>query len=85
MEKSDFIEVKEVKVVREEEVLKYEEFVNIMAAYIHRIYFGDVEGKLGSDLTLRAENYEWKLDTQEEYNKVCLDVVKCLYKITVDD
>lgn len=85
MKKSDFIEVKEVKVVREEEVLKYEEFVNIMAAYIHRIYFSGVKGNLGNDLTLRAEDYEWNLDTQEEYNKVCSDVVKRLYKITVDD
>ena len=51
MEKSDFIEVKEIKIVREEKVLKYEEFVAIMAAYIHRIYFN---GNNGNDLTLRA-------------------------------
>ena len=82
MEKNDFIEVKEVKVVREEKVLKYKEFIAIMANYIRRIYF---DGNHGKDLTLRAEDYEWNLDTQEEYNKVCSDVVKRLYKITVDD
>ena len=82
MEKSDFIEVKEIKIVREEKVLKYEEFVAIMAAYIHRIYF---DGNNGKDLTLRAEDYEWKLSTKEEFDKICSDVVKRLYKITVDD
>lgn len=82
MEKNDFIEVKEVKVVKEEKVLKYQEFVAIMAAYIHRIYF---DGNNGKDLTLRAEDYEWNLSTKEEFDKVCSDVVKRLYKITVDD
>ena len=82
MEKNGFIEVKEVKVVKEEKVLKYQEFVAIMAAYIHRIYF---DGNNGKDLTLRAEDYEWKLNTKEEFDKVCSDVVKRLYKITVDD
>lgn len=82
MEKSDFIEVKEVKVVKEEKVLKYEEFIAIMANYIHRIYFN---GSHGKDLTLRAEDYEWEVSSYEEFNKVCSDVVKRLYKITVDD
>lgn len=82
MEKSDFIEVKETKIVREEKVLKYEEFVAVMAAYIHRIYFN---GNNGKDLTLRAEDYEWEVSSCEEFNKVCSDVVKRLYKITVDD
>jgi len=82
MEKSDFIEVKEVKVVREKKVLKYEEFVAIMAAYVPRIYFN---GNNGKDLTLRAEDYEWEVSSYEEFNKVCSDVVKRLYKITVDD
>jgi hypothetical protein len=82
MEKNGFIEVKEVKVVKEEKVLKYQEFVAIMAAYIHRIYF---DGNNGKDLTLRAEDYEWKLSKKEEFDKVCSDVVKRLYKITVDD
>lgn len=85
MDEKDYIEVKEVQVVREPKVLKYQEFVAIMAAYIHRIYFGGLEGNVGRDLTLRAEDYEWTLDTQEEYNKVCSDVVKRLYKITVDE
>lgn len=82
MEKSDFIEVKEVKVVREEKVLEYREFVAIMANYIHRIYF---DGNNGKDLTLTAEDYEWNLSTKEEFDKVCSDVVKRLYKITVDE
>lgn len=82
MEKSDFIKVKEIKIVREEKVLKYEEFVAIMAAYIHRIYFN---GNNGKDLTLRAEDYEWNVNSYEEFNKICSDVVKRLYKITVDD
>ena len=82
MEKSDFIEVKEIKIVREEKVLKYEEFVAIMANYIHRIYFN---GNNGKDLTLRAEDYEWEVSSHEEFEKVCSDVVKRLYKITVDD
>lgn len=79
MDKKEYIEVNDVQVVREPKVLEYQEFVVIMAAYIHRIYFS------GIDLTLRAEDYEWNLDTQEEYDKVCSDVVKRLYKITVDD
>ena len=82
MEKSDFIDVEEVQVVREPKVIEYNEFVAIMAAYIHRIYF---DGNNGKNLTLRAEDYEWKLSTQEEFDKVCSDVVKRLYKITVDD
>ena len=79
IDKKENIVVNEVQVVREPKLLEYQEFVSIMAAYLHRIYFS------GIDLTLRAENYEWNLDTQEEYNKVCSDVVKRLYKITVDD
>lgn len=79
MDKKEYIEVSEVQVVREPKVLEYQEFVAIMAAYIHRIYFS------GIGLSLRAEDYEWNLDTLEEYNKVCSDVVKRLYKITVDD
>lgn len=82
MEKNGFIEVKEVKVVREEKILKYEEFIAIMANYIHRIYF---DGNHGKDLTLRAEDYEWEVSSYEEFDKVCSDVVKRLYKITVDD
>jgi hypothetical protein len=85
MDKKEYIEVSEVQIVREPKVLEYQEFVAIIAAYIHRIYFGGIKGNLGNDLTLRAEDYEWNLDTQEEYNKVCSDVVKRLYKITVDD
>lgn len=81
MDKKEHIEVSEVQVVREPKVLEYQEFVAIMAAYIHRIYF---DGNNGKDLTLRAEDYEWKLSTKEEFDKVCSDVVKRLYKITVD-
>lgn len=81
MEGKKYVEVNEVKIVREPKVLEYQEFVAIMAAYIHRIYF---DGNNGKDLTLRAEDYEWKLDTKEEFDKVCSDVVKRLYKITVD-
>jgi len=82
MDKKEHIEVSEVQVVREPKVLEYQEFVAIMAAYIHRIYF---DGNNGKDLTLRAEDYEWNLSTKEEFDKVCSDVVKRLYKITVDD
>lgn len=82
MDKKEYIEVSEVQIVREPKVLEYQEFVAIMAAYIHRIYF---DGNNGKDLTLRAEDYEWKLSTKEEFDKVCSDVVKRLYKITVDD
>ena len=85
MDKKEYIEVNEVEIVREPKVLEYQEFVNIMAAYIHRIYFGGIEGKLGNDLTLRAEDYEWEVSSYEEFDKVCSDVVKRLYKITVDD
>ncbi len=81
MEGKKYVEVNEVKIVREPKVLEYQEFVAIMAAYIRRIYF---DGNNGKDLTLRAEDYEWNLSTKEEFNKVCSDVVKRLYKITVD-
>jgi len=81
MEGKKYVEVNEVEIVREPKVLEYQEFVNIMAAYVYRIYF---DGNNGKDLTLRAEDYEWKLSTKEEFDKVCSDVVKRLYRITVD-
>ena len=81
MERKKYVEVNEVEIVREPKILEYQEFVNIMAAYVYRIYFDSNNGK---DLTLRAEDYEWKLSTKEEFDKVCSDVVKRLYRITID-
>lgn len=66
--------ISEVKVVRQDKQMDYNEFISFFASHLSWIYFNDTE----NNLTLRIDNYEYRAIDRDEYNQICKDVIKRL-------